>query len=148
MMRDDFGKYVRNSKTQFMEPAWKMMWSNKALLAILWELFPTSEYLLPTYFGPQRFMNAGTPFVEKPFIGREGANIRVHEGSGDTVFATNGPYSGPSVYQQKFEIPSFDGNYPVLGSWVIDGQSAGMGIREDDSLVTGGNNRFVPHLFV
>jgi len=42
----------------------------------------------------------------------------------------------------------FDGFRPVLGSWVIDGESAGLGIRESDGPVTNNLSRFVPHLFV
>jgi glutathionylspermidine synthase len=33
----------------------------------------------------------------------------------------------------------------VLGSWVIGGEPAGLGIREDDGLITGNFSRFVPH---
>ena len=41
-----------------------------------------------------------------------------------------------------------DGRYPVLGSWVVNGVACGMGIREDDSLVTRNTSRFVPHQMV
>jgi glutathionylspermidine synthase len=34
-----------------------------------------------------------------------------------------------------------------VGSWVIDGVSAGMGIRESSALVTNDLSRFVPHFF-
>ena len=34
---------------------------------------------------------------------------------------------------------------PVLGSWVVDGDPAGMGIREDGP-ITGNAARFVPHI--
>jgi glutathionylspermidine synthase len=36
----------------------------------------------------------------------------------------------------------------VIGSWVIDGEAAGMGIRESDGPVTNNTSRFVPHLFL
>lgn len=45
-----------------------------------------------------------------------------------------------------FEIPNFDGNFPIIGSWVIGQESAGIGIRENDSLITNNNSRFIPHL--
>ena len=41
----------------------------------------------------------------------------------------------------------FNGNHPVLGSWIVAGESAGLGIREDTRLITGNLSRFVPHLF-
>src|ERR1019366_1153276 len=50
------------------------------------------------------------------------------------------------VYQAIAPIPHLDGNYPVLGSWVIDGEPAGIGIRESTDLVTSNTSRFVPHL--
>ena len=37
--------------------------------------------------------------------------------------------------------------YPVLGSWVIDGTAAGIGIRESATPVTDNLSAFVPHLF-
>ena len=40
-----------------------------------------------------------------------------------------------------------DGNYPVIGSWVIGGEPAGIGIREDRNPVTTNLSRFVPHYF-
>jgi hypothetical protein len=48
--------------------------------------------------------------------------------------------------QQLYELPDFDGNRPVLGSWIVDGEPAGIGIREG-GVVTGNTGRFVPHAF-
>jgi len=42
-------------------------------------------------------------------------------------------------------MPLFDGNRPTIGSWVIGGQPAGIGVREDTSLVLGNTGRFLPH---
>jgi glutathionylspermidine synthase len=36
----------------------------------------------------------------------------------------------------------------VIGSWVIGGDPAGIGIREDDSPITKNTSRFLPHYFV
>ena len=52
-----------------------------------------------------------------------------------------------SVYQQWFKVPSFEGYYPTIGSWVINGQPAGIGIREDKSPIIKGSSRFIPHCF-
>ena len=51
-----------------------------------------------------------------------------------------------SVYQAYAELPAFDGFRPVLGAWIVDGEPAGMGIRETQGLVTGNASSFVPHL--
>jgi len=124
----------------WIEPAWKMVLSNKAILAVLWELFPNHPNLLPCSFETPSFDH-----VRKPFLGREGANISVVRNR-QTVAETGGGYGEERwVYQALFNLPDFDGNRAVLGSWIVDGQPAGMGIREGD-LITGNTARFVPHV--
>jgi glutathionylspermidine synthase len=34
----------------------------------------------------------------------------------------------------------------VIGSWVVAGRSCGIGIREEDQLITSNTARFVPHI--
>ncbi len=62
------------SVVQWIEPIWKMLWSNKALLAILWELNPNHELLLPAYLDSPRNLK---DYVRKPLFGREGSGITV-----------------------------------------------------------------------
>jgi len=40
-----------------------------------------------------------------------------------------------------------DGRTDVLGSWLIDGEPAGMGICESEGMITNNFSRLVPHLF-
>lgn len=130
------------NKMHVIEPVRKMLMSNKAILPILWELFPNHEYLLPVYFAPIGL----TDYVKKPILSREGANIDIVR-SNITELSTEGPYGTEGyVYQELFELPSFGGKYPVVGSWVIGEEPAGLGIREADGLITGNKSRFVPHL--
>lgn len=37
-------------RTDVLEPAWKLIVGNKALLPLLWEMFPDHPNLLPAYF--------------------------------------------------------------------------------------------------
>ena len=63
-------------------------------------------------------------WVRKPLLGREGANIAMHRPDGD--FETDGAYGEEGfVYQDLACIASFDGKYPVMGSWLI-GHAAGQ----------------------
>ena len=139
----NFGKRIADSFQDMMwiEPIWKMMWSNKALLAVLWEMFPNHPNLLPAYFEPH-----GTSYVKKPKLAREGANVSVVR-DGKSLVETAGDYGDEGyIYQELLDLPNFDGNYPVLGCWIVDGEPAGMGIREG-GLVTNNTARFVPHVF-
>ena len=49
------------------------------------------------------------------------------------------------VWQSRSSLPCFDGNYPVLGVWMVDSEACGLGIREDVMPITGNSSRFVPH---
>lgn len=131
------------SQMDWIEPVWKMLWSNKALLAILWELFPGHANLLPAYLDSPRDLR---DYVKKPLLSREGANVTVHLEAGGLT--TPGPYgNGRFVYQQFANANRFDGQTPVLGSWYITDQGpAGIGIREAP-LITDNTSRFVPHFF-
>jgi glutathionylspermidine synthase len=128
----------------WIEPIWKMMWSNKALLAILWEMFPGHPNLLETHLDSPHSMDE---YVRKPLLSREGANITLHTRAGES--STRGPYGAEGyVYQALAPSASFDSMQPVLGSWYVTDQGpAGIGIRESDGPITGNLSRFVPHFF-
>lgn len=129
-------------ETFWIEPIWKMMWSNKGILAILWRLFPGHPNLLPASTDPAE---VGDSYVAKPFLAREGANIQVME-RGRSIAESSGPYEGePMLYQQLYPLRNFGNGYPVLGAWMVNGQAAGLGIREDGR-ITGNRARFVPHV--
>lgn len=130
--------------TQWIEPIWKMLLSNKALLPILWEMFPGHENLLPAYLDSPREL---ADFVKKPLLGREGANVTI-SAHGQTV-ETDGPFAdGGFVYQALAPVTTFDGKTPIIGSWIVGGEACGMGIRESDGLITDNLSRFVPHRFL
>jgi glutathionylspermidine synthase len=142
MVREEFGVNILTAPTRWWEPAWKMLLSNKALLAILYEMFPTSPYILPAGFEPQ-----SETYVKKPLLSREGANIQVVH-NGKIMIETGGDYSGEGwVYQEFRPLPGFDRNYVVCGAWMVDGYACGLGLREDRTLVTGNMSRFVPHVY-
>ena len=83
----------------------------------------------------------------KPLHSREGMNISIVQG-GRTVAETGGYYGeGPRIYQEYRPLTAFDGRYPVIGSWIVNGYACGVGIREDDQIITQNTSRFVPHLF-
>ncbi|MFJ3445188.1 glutathionylspermidine synthase family protein [Streptomyces sp. NPDC086081] len=128
--------------TLWIEPAWKMLLSNKALLAILWDLYPDHPNLLPAYLdGPREL--AATGWVAKPLLGREGAGVTIHEPGTDPT-----PRDEPCCYQRLAPLPDFDGNRVVLGAWVVQNESAGLGIRESSGLITDEYARFLPHVIL
>ncbi|MFH8840354.1 glutathionylspermidine synthase family protein [Streptomyces sp. NPDC017868] len=149
---DRFGRHVLDTldngggtgTTCWIEPAWKMLLSNKALLAILWELNPGHPNLLPAYLDGPRELAATTGWVAKPLLGREGAGVTLHE-AGTEPFVRDGE---ACCYQELAPLPDFDGNRVVLGAWVVEDEAAGLGIRESAGLVTDEYARFLPHVIL
>ncbi len=146
---DDFIRSHSMSITRFLEPPWKAILSNKALLPILWERLPKHPNLLPSYFEDDRARaNLSGPYVRKPQFSREGCNVAIFDDK-RIIDSTNGLYkSGPHVLQALATIPSFAGNFPVVGSWIISGRPCGIGIREDKSLIVRDSSRFIPHAII
>ena len=124
-----------------------MFLSNKMLSAALWHIYPYHENLLKTFVDAPRFMDE---YVKKPLHGREGDNIEIHTPTQSIV--QPGRYGDEGyVFQEYVQIPNFQDeqgrpNYPVLGSWVVDGESFGVGIRESDGPITDYYCRFVPNI--
>jgi glutathionylspermidine synthase len=146
LLHEEFGKHLGESKTLWVEPAWKMLLSNKGLLPVLWELYPDHPNLLAAGWTEPR---TGS-WVKKPLLSREGANITLHDQGRE--LSTGGDYGEEGfVYQDLAPLTSFDGKYPVIGSWVIGHEphdaAAGIGIRESDIAITTNLSQFVPHLF-
>lgn len=144
MVREKFGAALRTGAMAVVEPPWKMILSNKALLPLLWELFPDHPNLLPAYFDPAPL---GGRYVEKPVFSREGADIVVHEGGRTRRGNADGYGAEGFVYQALAQLPDFGGRYPVIGSWIVGDEPAGMGIREDATPITTNTGHFLPHYF-
>ncbi len=144
LVNEEFGRNILtdSNKALWIEPSWKMILSNKAILPILFMLYPDSPYLLRSYFEPGKL----TSYARKPLLSREGANITLVR-DGDTVEETTGDYGEEGfIYQELFELPNMNSNYPLIGSWIIAQEPAGIGIRESSGLITNNLSRFVPHL--
>lgn len=146
MTAEEFGKNLPNRPCRIIEPAWKMMLANKGILPILWEMFPDHPNLLPAYRDPAQLSSANLPYVRKPLLSREGANVSLRRASGAMI--STGSYGAEGYVYQAYEpLAAVDGNYAVIGSWIVGDRAAGIGIREDDTPITKNTSRFVPHYF-
>jgi glutathionylspermidine synthase len=145
LLRDHFAAELLANYplTQWIEPIWKMLLSNKGILPILWELFPGHPNLLEARFNDPKNL---TDYVKKPLLSREGANLTIRRGS--AIQENAGPYGAEGfVYQAVARMANCNGAFPVIGSWLIDGVAAGIGIRESATPITDNLSCFVPHLF-
>lgn len=143
IVAEPFGPHALRQQVSmtWIEPLWKMLLSNKALLAILWEMYPGHPNLLPAYLDGPRDLSR---YIQKPLLGREGASMRIV--SPGHAMETEGEYGAEGFVYQEFQpLPDFDGWRPVLGAWIVEDESAGLGIRETSGLITDDTSSFVPH---
>jgi glutathionylspermidine synthase len=143
LVDEAFSRHLLPEPWQIVEPAWKMVLSNKNILPLLWEMFPNHPNLLPAYATPNQLSGR---HVKKPVLGREGANVTLTMAGAE--IRTTGDYAqGPYIYQALTLPPKFDDFYPVIGSWIVRDEAAGIGIRESNSPITQNTSRFIPHCF-
>lgn len=149
MFHDEFGARLAKAPTRWIEPPWKALLSNKGILPLLWEMFPDHPNLLPAFFEDDpKAASLGTSFVRKPLFSREGANVALIS-EGMTVMEQQGPYGAEGFVRQALApLPNFSGQYPVIGSWLVDHAPCGLSIREDENPITGNTSRFLPHVIL
>jgi glutathionylspermidine synthase len=146
MFHDAFGTNLAKAPTRWIEPPWKAILSNKGMLPLLWRMFPGHPNLLPAFFEDDPAASElGPSYVRKPLYSREGANVALVS-QGVTLLEQQGPYGSEGFIRQAFApLPDFSGQYPVIGSWLVDHVPCGLSIREDENPITGNNSRFLPH---
>lgn len=146
MFREIFSTKLTDAGVRWLEPAWKSIISNKALLPLLWEMYPNHPNLLPAYFAGES--HNLTHYVTKPLFSREGANIQIID-NGQEVCKVDGPYGEEGMIIQQFQpMPRFNDSYTLIGSWLVDDEPAGIGLREDRSLITQDLSRYYPHIIL
>jgi glutathionylspermidine synthase len=167
LLRDDYANHIATSGCLFLEPAWKALLSNKALLPVLWQMFEGHPNLLPAFF-EQDVTNAlsgqgpAAPevrdtfdrcadqlvagHVAKPILSREGASVSIVKNGVVVEEAQNTEYAEhPRIIQAYHALPKFDGFRPIIGAWVVGQACVGIGIREDQSRITQDLSQFKPH---
>lgn len=146
MLREPYAANLATAGVQWIEPLWKSVLSNKGLLPLLWARHPGHPNLLPAYFDDDPAAAAlGENYVRKPIFSREGANVAVVRGGVADTLLDEGYGAEGFVRQALHPAPQFDGHYTVIGAWIVGDEPCGIGIREDDTLVTRNLARFVPH---
>ncbi|WP_108787072.1 glutathionylspermidine synthase family protein [Erythrobacter sp. Alg231-14] len=144
MFTEPFAEHLRPGV--FVEPAWKAVLSNKAILPLLWDRHPGHPNLLPSYFSDDPRVADLGEYVTKPYFSREGQNVDLIQG-GKTTEAAQGAYGGsPRVAQAYSPLFETEGRHAVLGVWMVGDRAAGLGMREDSSRITKDMSRFVPHI--
>ena len=157
---DNFGctqvlaQRLERGDVKIIEPLWKQVLSNKASLVLMWDYFQDSQYaqyLLPSYFENDLSTEAtklclGT-HVKKPILGAEGVGISIVDGSVELDSRENLGYGEEGFLIQEYvNLPEAFDYFYMIGSWCVDGTSAGIILRGDRSRITGRNCLVIPHI--
>lgn len=145
LVKDTFYPHIQTSGLEVLEPMWKMLLSTKSILPLLWEKHPNHPNLLPSFFKEEEMKKMGSNYVKKPIYSREGENIEIYEGDKIVDTKTGGYGYEGFVYQQRKDVMCYDNRYGMIGLWVIGNEAAGIGIREDLSIITKDTSWFIPH---
>lgn len=131
------------SEVVVFEPLWTLIPSNKAILAVLWMLFPDHPFLLNTQFSlTEELRQKG--FAEKPIAGRCGHNISLVDK--DTVLEATGGKFGKQdlIYQELCMLPQMNGLNMQLCSFTVEGSYAGACMRTDSSVLITKDSDLLP----
>jgi glutathionylspermidine synthase len=150
MFQEPYARFLGVNETVFLEPAWKAILSNKAILPLLWQRHKGHPNLLPAAFetDTKACVELGANFVRKPFFSREGWDIDlVVEGTQQT--GPEGGYGAEGrILQAYHALANLSGAYAVLGAWVVGDTPVALSIREDDGPITRDLARFIPHIIL
>lgn len=126
------------------EPLWTLIPSNKAMLPILWSIFPNHPYLLNTlYTLSDELKHKG--YVVKPIVGRCGENIRIVDDVNHLVSQTDGQFDDQQrVYQELFPLPRINGLNVQVCSFSVAGRYGGACLRADPSAVITADSDILP----
>ncbi len=133
---------MNNQKAIILNPAYTLLFQSKGMLKILCDLFPESPYLLKTSYEPLQ----GVSCVEKRMFGREGANVKILDASGNVLEANDGPYGNfKPIYQEYVEFPKdAKGNSYQAGVFFAY-EACGLGFRRGGKILNN-MSKFVGHV--
>ena len=130
---------VKNKQAVILNPAYTLLFQSKAMLKILWDLFPNHPLLLQTDFKP-----LNKPQVEKVTFAREGANIVIYDENMDIITKENGEYDNfKKVYQEYYEFNKDDEYYQAGVFFAYE--ACGLGYRKGGKILNN-TSKFVGHI--
>lgn len=126
------------------EPLWSLIPSNKAILPVLWLLYPDHPYLLECHFELTPSLQS-TGYVAKPIVGRCGHNISLFDHRNHLLDETAGKFDDRDIiYQALAPLPVIDGKNVQLCTFSVDGTYAGACVRVDKSKIITTDSDILP----
>jgi glutathionylspermidine synthase len=123
---------VCSGKTIVLNPAYVILFQSKAILKVLWDLFPNHPLLLACEDEPL----VDKKSVEKVLFGREGANVRIIESSGATSEKKEGEYGEQrKIYQEYVPFLEDESGKSYQAGVFFAGEACGLGFRKGGKIL-------------
>ena len=133
---------MQNQKAIILNPAYTLLFQSKGMLKILYDLYPDSPYLLKTSDSPLD----GVSYVEKKMFGREGANTKIVDASGNIVEENGGEYdSHKSIFQEYVEFPQDSKGLSYQAGVFFSYEACGLSFRRGGKILDN-MSKFVGHV--
>ncbi|WP_456451527.1 glutathionylspermidine synthase family protein [Hydrogenimonas sp.] len=134
-------KIMENQKAIILNPAYTLMFQSKAMMKVLWDLFPGHPLLLETGFEP-----LGKKQVKKPFFGREGGGVEILDAEGRVLERGDDEYGDqPAVYQEYVGLPADAAGRRYQAGVFFAYEGCGLGYRRGGEIL-GNLSKFVGHV--
>ncbi|MGG7661021.1 glutathionylspermidine synthase family protein [Dyadobacter sp. BHUBP1] len=133
---------VENRKAVVLNPAYTLLFQSKYILKILWDLYPYHPLLLQT----EREVLLHKKSVSKVLLGREGANVVIHDENGGVLETAAGEYDDQSrIYQEYVTLPMDAGGYTYQAGVFYAGEACALGFRRGGKILDN-TAQFVGHI--
>lgn len=132
-------QFFVNKKTKIVEPMWKTVMGNKALLPFVYQRNKNNPYILPCSFDP-----FDECFGDDEYIIQKGLTSR---GSMNTKKIKRSQIKKkiPDViYQKIFDGGKFKDAFYIMGSYVVRGQHGGMFIKKSTKMINDYSCNIIP----
>ncbi len=143
-LMDILTKIVTKDLAVILNPAFTMIFQSKAIMKILWDLFPNHHLLLKTTFSAADFKFQ--PYVQKVIFGREGENVKIFDSGAKMLEENDGDFGDyPSVFQSFVELPKDrDEEIYQAGIYFTD-KAVSLSYRRRDGLIVDEDSEFIGH---
>ena len=143
---DVMSELMINHDLIVMNPAYTIVYQAKHIMSVMYELFPDSPYLLPTYDSAS-FLK-GKSYVRKVNFGRMGENIKIVDADGKTLAKNKGDFGQyTKIFQEFAEMyEDEDGDIYQPSMFVVMGRASCLSFRRRDDLIIDDDAEFVSHV--
>ena len=138
--------FILSNRLVVVSPAYSIVFQAKRIMSLLYNMFPTDEYLLPTFNDNSQLI--GQDYVIKSNFGRLGENIEIIDKTGNSL-AKNALYEdNSSNIFQKFTAlyQDEDEDYYQPSIFLSNGLPSCLSFRRKDGLIMDDDIDFVSHV--